>query len=140
MILNQQLEIVMNNDINKNNLKDDNMIKSEYNLSLSNDNITLNRVDELDHFLNTYYPEKYQEIKNIYKFFNPLFAILTFLSIPIQTFAINTNFIIGAITTALTFVILITLYIYSDQKPRQMKKDIFTDIFENFKFYKFFLF
>lgn len=110
------------------------MIKSEYNLSLSNNNITLNRVDELDHFLNTYYPDKYQEIKNIYRLFNPLFAILTFLSIPIQAFAINANFIIGAITTALTFVILITLYIYSDQKPRQMKKDIFTDIFENFDF------
>lgn len=110
------------------------MIKIEYNLSLSNDNITLNRVDELDHFLNTYYPERYQEIKNIYKFFNPLFAILTFISIPIQAFAINANFIVGIITTILTFAILIGIYVYSDQKPRQLKKDIFTDIYENFNF------
>lgn len=110
------------------------MIKVEYNLSLSNDNIVINRVDELDHFLNAYYPDKYNEIKKIYKLFNPLFAILSFIAIPIQAFALNYNIILGVIATILTFIVLISLYIYSDQKPRQIKKDIFTDIYENFDF------
>lgn len=110
------------------------MIKVEYNLSLSNDNIVINRVDELDHFLNTYYPERYNEVKKTYKFFNPLFAILSFIAIPIQAFALNYNIILGVIATILTFLILISLYIYSDQKPRQINKEIFTDIYENFNF------
>ena len=110
------------------------MKKIEYDLSLSNDNITINRVDELDHFMKTYYNEEYEKMNKIYRFYNPLFGILAFISIPIQAFCIQYNFILGLISSVLTFVILISMYIYSDIKPRQMKKDVFTNIYENFKF------
>ena len=110
------------------------MQKVEYDLSLSNENITRNRMDELNHFMQYYYNDQYQQALHYYKIGNPIFLILGFLAIPFQAFTLNASLLYGIIATIVIFVVMISLYVYMDQKPRAVVKNIFTNIYENHKY------
>lgn len=110
------------------------MIKLEYDLSLSNDSFKENRVDELDSFLKHYYNSQYEQINKIYKVINPIFGCLTFICVPILALALQKSFMLGAIVTALEIIGLLILMIYMEQKPKAIKKNIFTSIYEDHRY------